>query len=127
MIVVAAIGSTTMAVVCAELVANVRLNTGELRIANWGPDAFQLTGYQINSNAIDLNVDGWLPISGRLDAVGDGSFDPDNEWTVIAPPMPLPMSADEIFEGTFTGNGGRSRQERPCISGKFTALASRSG
>ncbi len=89
-----------------DVVANIRLETGELRIANRGPTDFRLTGYQIDSPTSDLNVAGWLPISGRLDANGDMSFDPDGEWTIIAPMLPLPLTASQMFEGVFMGPGG---------------------
>jgi hypothetical protein len=90
----------------ADVVANIRLRTGELRIANQGPSNFQLTGYQITSPFNDLNVTKWRPISGRLDVNGDQSFDPDDAWTIISPSQPFPTTSNQLVEGVFPGDGG---------------------
>ena len=60
---------------------------------NTGVDQ-DLIGYQIISSAGAFNQAGWSPVTGRLDAAGDGSLDSDDNWVVGT----APDSASDFIE-----------------------------
>lgn len=72
----------------ADIVANIRAETGELRITNSGSEDFVLEAYEINSATNELRVDDWLAIS-----------DEDAAWLVLA------EQPNELAEGVFQGDG----------------------
>lgn len=94
----------------AELVATVRLSTGEMRLTNLGEVDYTLVAYQVHFPTSDLLADQWLHIAGLTDAsmTGDGSVDPTGSWLIITPtPVmgELPPTSADLVEGTVTGLG----------------------
>ena len=83
----------------------VRKGSGDLRLKNTSAGARNLVGYSIAFPTSQLRADDWLPIAGRLDAGGDQSFDPNDNWLVFGT-QPLPSQTNNLSEGEFTGNGG---------------------
>ncbi|MEM8947455.1 MAG: LamG domain-containing protein [Planctomycetota bacterium] len=67
-------------VVESRLKLVVDRGTGSMTIENNTGSDQDLIGYQITSSAGTLNQTNWNPVSGRLDASGDGSLDADGNW-----------------------------------------------
>jgi hypothetical protein len=63
----------------------VNRDTGEVVLTNDSSFPIEVLGYTIRSAAGSLNPMSWSTIAGRFDAppVGDGSIDPNNDWTVL--------------------------------------------
>ena len=76
--------------------------SGELSLYNTSAFDVDVAGYEFLSGANGLLHAGWLPISGRLDASGDMSFDATADWIVLS----TPGSSSELSEAAFTGSGG---------------------
>lgn len=76
-------------------------DTGAVSLSNtFDPETFDITGYSITSAAGSLDATAWTPIDGRLDQSGDGSFDPDANWSTDS------ATATELAESADSGNGG---------------------
>ncbi|HEY3395012.1 MAG TPA: LamG-like jellyroll fold domain-containing protein [Lacipirellulaceae bacterium] len=63
----------------------VNRDTGEVVLTNDSSFPIEVLGYTIRSASGSLNPMSWNTIAGRFDAppVGDGSIDPNNDWTVL--------------------------------------------
>ena len=75
--------------------------TGAMQIENNTGQPQDLIGYQITSQAGTFNQAGWTPITGRLDAFGDGSIDIDDPW-IVATSASSVSDLSELSLGTGT-------------------------
>ena len=91
---------------CAADASDIRLlvreSTGELEFFNSSEAVIAIAGYALESDTGGFLFNQWMPITGRLDANGDGSFDPSGEWIVLSPDD----SETDLSEGVVTGMGG---------------------
>jgi hypothetical protein len=90
----------------AELRATVRLGSGFMFLQNTGEEAISLTGYTIGSESGSLRPLQWQAITDRLDQDGSGAVDVDDSWVILSPLQPFPITAGDLSEGVFTGDGG---------------------
>lgn len=78
----------------------VRSNTGQVWLYNSGTTSVGFVYYSINSAGSALAPAQWTSIADNYDASGDGSVDPDHEWSELSN-----VSA-ALSEGSFLGPGG---------------------
>jgi hypothetical protein len=78
--------------------------TGAVTLGKSGPSTFNIAGYQLSSDTFgSFNQATWTKISVAYDDSGNGSVDPDNDWTVLSPPGSTSDLSEAELEG---GNGG---------------------
>ena len=77
---------------------------GNITLVNNTGNNFNIVGYSIASTSGALSPDSWTTIDGNFDAGGDGSVDPDDNWTVLTPAGPFSFDLSE-FESDG-GDGG---------------------
>ena len=82
-------------------------HTGEITLQNNTGQPQYLTAYEITSEAGALDRAGWNPIAGRLDAVGNGQVDADDNWFVLTQPGSV-ADLSELTPGTTTLADGAS-------------------
>lgn len=94
----------------------VNRDSGSLTLQN-GQTASQVVGYSIQSAFGSLDQAGWTTITNNIDAPpgGDGSFDNDDEWTVLT----ATGSHGDLSEFEFDGGDGGS-----MAVGEFLTLSS---
>ncbi|MEM6330577.1 MAG: hypothetical protein AAF790_10050 [Planctomycetota bacterium] len=94
----AAPGVSGRCCVAAGVSLVVRQETGEVAFYNSGVAGVLLSGYDITSDAGGIAFAGWLPVAGRLDMAGDGSFDAGSNWSILTP-TPNTTSIAEVGLG----------------------------
>jgi hypothetical protein len=82
-----------------ELIVN--RSTGGISLRNAGSTAQTVKGYSITSEAGALNASGWKAIAGNYDINGNGSVDPNDNWTKLT----QPGDSNELAEFEFGGDG----------------------
>jgi hypothetical protein len=85
------------------LTASIDRATGALTINNPTASNFQIKAITLDSPFGSLSTTGWTPISGRLDAGGNMSFDAD-PW-MTTPPATTPF-ATQLIEAEAASGGG---------------------
>lgn len=89
----------------AELRLSIHILSGQTYLQNVGTEAEQLVAYTLTSPSGSMFTPNWLPITDRLDLDGNGTFDSNSPWVILAPMEPLP-TATELTEGALWGGGG---------------------
>jgi hypothetical protein len=88
------------------LTATINRATGALTIANPTATSFQIKAVTLDSPVGALSTTGWTPISGRLDANGNQSFDT-HPWTTTPPATtPFAVQLAEAEDAAGNGTGG---------------------
>lgn len=77
----------------------VNRDTGNVKLVNATSSDLDLLGYSLLSNFGGLDDSGWTPITGNLDAVGNGQIDANDNWSKVAVAGGIDLSEVELTGG----------------------------
>src|SRR5690606_6114775 len=82
----------------------INRDTGAMTLSN-ANSAVQIFSYTVASPSGALNTAAWKTVAGNFDSAGNGSFDSDDSWTVLANTS-AEISEEDPLDGGGPDDGG---------------------